>query len=118
MGRIVRHYIRGYNITAVNALKAGANFVTNAVVAAAAGKKIVYGDSAITGTGTITVAGLTTIEEAFVCVKNSATTIPTNIATVSGIAGNVISVVVVALAAAANSISGVAATVAYVAIGT
>ena len=119
MGRLVRRYIRAFKAKIVDTLTVGANDITNAVVgAAAAGKKIVYGETSITGTGDITATGLTTVEQAFVNVKNSGTTIPTRTASITGIATNVISVVVTEHAAAANSVASVAAAVAYIAIGT
>ena len=118
MGRLVRRYIRAFKAKIVDTLTVGANDITNAVIAAAAGKKIVYGETSITGTGDITATELTTVEQAFVNVKNSGTAIPTRTASITGIATNVISVVVTEHATSANSVASVAAAVAYIAIGT
>jgi hypothetical protein len=75
-------------------------------------RKLFVGTASITGTGGIA-TGLGTIDAGSpqVTVQNSATAIPTNIATVSSIAAGTVNIVVVALAAAANTISAVAATV-------
>jgi hypothetical protein len=118
MGRLVRRYIRAYNATVVNKLTVATNDVTNAIVGAAAGKKIVYVEASITGTGNITMTGLTTVQGAVVSVKNSGTTLPTNTASITGIAGNVVSVVVTQHATAANSVETAAKTVGCLAIGT
>jgi len=50
MGRLVRRYIRGYNIKAVNKLEAGTKDITKAVVHGTAGKRIYTGQSSVTGT--------------------------------------------------------------------
>ena len=96
----------------------GGKDITNAIIAALAGKKIVYGNASITGTGDITATGLTTVEEAVVNVRNSGTALPTRTASITGISTNVVSVVVTEHASAANSVATAAATVAYIAIGT
>ena len=118
MGRLVRKFIRAYDATVVDKLTVGGKDITNAIVGAAAGKKIVYVEASITGTGNITVTGLTTVEGAVVSVKNSGTAIPTDTASITGISGNVVSVVVTQHAEAANSIETAAKTVGCLAIGT
>ena len=118
MGRLVRRYIRAYNATVVNALTVGTKNVTNAIIGAAAGKKIVYVEASITGTGGITMTGLTTVDGAVVSVKNSGTTLPTSTTSITSIAGNVVNVVVTDHAAAANSVATAARTVGCLAIGT
>jgi hypothetical protein len=86
-------------------------------------RKLFVGTAAITGTGSI-ITGLATIDpgSAMTTCQNSATTIPTNIATVSGVVNGpggtaTVSIVVVALQSAANAISTVAATVGLLCTG-
>ena len=100
-----------------NTATIGTKDITNAIIGAAAGKKIVYVEASITGTGSITVTGLTTVEGAVVSVKDSGTALPTRTASITGISTNVVSVVVTEHAAAANSVAAAAATVGCLAIG-
>jgi len=78
--------------------------------------KVVAGSATITGTGAIN-TGLSTILGAVVTVANAATTIPTDVASISSISGGTINVVVVNLAASANSIETAAKTVNWIAFG-
>lgn len=92
-------------------------------------RKVACTQGAITGTGGIT-TGLSAIDTggnfgagtagsgAVATAMNSATTIPTNLATITSISGGTVNIAVVAAAAAANTISGVAANVNVLAIGT
>src|SRR5579859_4441210 len=89
-------------------------------------RKVACTQGAITGTGAIA-TGLAAIDiggnfgagaagsGAVACAMNSATTIPTNLATITSISAGTVNIAVVA--AAANTISGVAANVNVVAIG-
>jgi len=89
-------------------------------------RKLSATQAAITGTGAVT-TGLTPTAVgpggidtggAVACGANSATTIPTNLVTISSISGgNVVNIVVVAAAAAANTISAVAENVNVLATG-
>lgn len=77
--------------------------------------KIFSGTFSITGTGAVTLpAG--SVLDASVAVVNAATTVPTDIATISSISGSTINVVVVQQAAAANSIETVAKNVSVIAV--
>ncbi len=81
-------------------------------------RKMFAGAASVTGTAAIA-TGLDSVDagSAQVTVQDSADTIPTNIASVTGIAGGSVSVVVVALAAAANTVSAVAASVGLLCTG-
>src|SRR5258708_25480342 len=72
-------------------------------------RKLSATQGAITGTGAIT-TGLTSIDTggAVATGANSATTIPTNLATITSISGGTVNIAVVAAAAGANTISRVA----------
>lgn len=79
--------------------------------------KFVCGISgAITGTGTIA-TGLSTILAAGVTATNSASTTPTNLASIFLLSGGTISVVVIAAASGGNTVSGVSSTIAFWAVG-
>src|SRR5258708_39836098 len=69
-------------------------------------RKLSATQGAITGTGAIT-TGLTSIDTggAVATRANSATTIPTNLATITSISGGTLNIAVVAAAAGANPIS-------------
>lgn len=81
-------------------------------------RKVSETQAAITGTGAVT-TGLRTIDTggAFVSGANSATTIPTNLATITSLSAGTVNVAVVAAAAAANTISAVAENCNVLAIG-
>lgn len=81
-------------------------------------RKVSETQAAITGTGNVT-TGLRSIDTggAFVCGANSATTIPTNLATITSLTNGTVAVAVVAAAAAANTISAVAENCNVLAIG-
>jgi len=79
-------------------------------------RKLFIGTASITGTGTIS-TGLSTVEEAVACVKNSPTTIPTRTASITGISGGDVSVVVTEHAATANSVATAAVEVTVFAVG-
>jgi len=53
MGRLVRRYIRTYNLTVANQLDVAGNDISKAIIGAAAGKKIVMGQESVTGTADI-----------------------------------------------------------------
>lgn len=81
-------------------------------------RKVSETQAAITGTGNVT-TGLAVIDTggAVACGANSATTIPTNLATITSITTGTVAIAVVAAAAAANTISAVAENVNVIAIG-
>ncbi|MGH7611604.1 MAG: hypothetical protein ACREN4_06265 [Candidatus Dormibacteria bacterium] len=81
-------------------------------------RKMFAAEASVTSTAAI-VTGLRAVDagSAQATVQNSAVTIPTNIATVSGVVGGSVSVVVIALAAAGNTISAVAASVGLLCAG-
>lgn len=92
-------------------------------------RKLACTQGAITGTGGIA-TGLSAIDTggnfgagtagagAVATAMNSATTIPTNLATITSISGGTVNIAVVAAASAANTISGVAANTNVMAVGT
>jgi hypothetical protein len=92
-------------------------------------RKIACTQGAVTGTGGIA-TGLTAIDTggnfgagsagsgAVACPMNSATTIPSNFCAITSISAGTVNIVVNAAAASANAISGVAANINVLAIGT
>jgi hypothetical protein len=93
--------------------------IGNLVRAQARGaRKVSATQGAVTGTGGIA-TGLTSIDVggAVACGANSATTAPTNLVTITSIAGGTVNIAVVAAAAGGNTISGVAENVNVIATG-
>lgn len=85
-------------------------------LSAGRGKKLAVISASITGTGAIT-TGLTTVDYAVPCCVSSATTIPSEVATISSISAGTVNAVVIAQQAAANAISSSAETVTVFAVG-
>jgi hypothetical protein len=81
-------------------------------------RKVAAVQGAITGTGNLT-SGLSVIDtgSAQVTSQNSATTIPSNFATVTSITNGTVAVMVNAAAAAANAVSGVAGNIGLLCTG-
>jgi hypothetical protein len=91
-------------------------------------RKLACTQGAITGTGGIA-TGLSAIDTggnfaagsagagAVACCMNSATTTPTNLATITSISAGTVNIAVVAAASGGNTISGVAANVNVLAVG-
>jgi hypothetical protein len=79
-------------------------------------RKVESGTASITGTGSIT-TGLSVIEAAVVCVRNSGTTLPTRTASITSISGGTINVVVTEHGESSNAVATTEATVGYVVIG-
>jgi hypothetical protein len=80
------------------------------------GKKIVWGVDSIVGTGSIA-TGLSSIDEAFVSVKNSGSASPTLTASITGITGGSINVVVTSHGTAGNAVATGTANVSWLVIG-
>lgn len=82
----------------------------------AGGRKLFSGTASITGTGSID-TGLDTLDGYTVSVADAATTVPTDVASITSVTDGTVDVVVVNLAAAANTIETAAKTVALIATG-
>ncbi len=83
-------------------------------------KDTVIVEKSITGTGSFTATdhGLSSVDHAVVCVKNSGSAIPTHTASITSISGTTINVVVTEHQASANAVATAAKTVVAYIVGT
>ena len=79
--------------------------------------KVAAASASITGTGSIDTGLKEIFGPAMACVQDAATTIPSEVASVTSVSGGTVDVVVVELQAAANAISTSAKTVGVMALG-
>ena len=79
--------------------------------------KVAAASASITGTGSIDTGLKEIFGPAMACVQDAATTIPSEVASVTSVSGGTVNVVVVELQAAANAISTSAKTVGVIALG-
>lgn len=80
------------------------------------GKKLAVVSASITGTGSID-TGLKKVDYAVACVVDSGSSIPTHTASITGISGGSVSVVVTENQSSANAVASSAKTVVVFAVG-